>query len=44
MDYILLPWARRVGIDNKKKALRFAEQAWLIVYYAFFWNVGMVCD
>ena len=43
MDYILLPWARSLGIHKKKKGLRFAEQAWLIVYYSFFWTGGLVC-
>jgi len=46
MEYILTPFARRVGISKKKAMVRFAEQGWLLVYYIVFWTTGMVssCD
>lgn len=44
MDYILVPYARWVGISKKKATIRFAEQAWLLIYYAVFWSLGMVSD
>jgi acyl-CoA-dependent ceramide synthase len=42
MDYALVPMARRCGIYKKKATIRFAEQAWLVVYYATFWSLGTV--
>ncbi|KAF2155775.1 longevity assurance proteins LAG1/LAC1 [Myriangium duriaei CBS 260.36] len=41
MDYVLVPWARSLGIHKKKATIRFAEQAWLIVFYSVFWTVGI---
>ncbi|KAI9845759.1 MAG: sphingosine N-acyltransferase lag1 [Sclerophora amabilis] len=41
MDYILLPLARWGGVRNRKGRNRFAEQAWLLLYYGTFWAVGM---
>jgi hypothetical protein len=43
VDYIFMPFARRGGISTKKDLIRFAEQAWLLVYYSVFWTLGMVC-
>jgi len=41
MDYALIPLARWLGIGKKKATIRFAEQAWLLLYYIVFWSVGM---
>ena len=43
VDYIFMPFARRGGISTKKDLIRFAEQAWLLIYYSVFWTLGMVC-
>lgn len=43
MDYLFTPLARRGGISTKRGLIRFAEQAWLLVYYSVFWTLGMVC-
>ncbi|KAH0001752.1 sphingosine N-acyltransferase lac1, partial [Aureobasidium melanogenum] len=40
MDYALVPMARKCGIHKKKATVRFAEQAWLVLYYAAFWFLG----
>lgn len=42
MGYILEPFARRGGVKTERGQTRFAEQAWLIVYYCVFWPLGMV--
>lgn len=42
MDYILTPFAAWGGVQKKKDLVRFAEQAWLLVYYFFFFPLGMV--
>jgi len=42
MDYILEPLAHMAGIDKKKEKVRFAEQAWTIIYYTASWSLGMV--
>lgn len=41
IDWIFCPMAKRNGL-KKKAALRFAEQAWMVVYYGIFWTLGMV--
>lgn len=41
MDYILSPIAHRAGIHKKKAKVRFAEQAWILLYYGLFWCIGM---
>ncbi|KAH6675123.1 TLC domain-containing protein [Halenospora varia] len=41
MDYILSPFAKYYGVDTKKNRTRFAEQAWLLVFYSVFWPLGM---
>jgi acyl-CoA-dependent ceramide synthase len=43
MDYALTPFAKMRGIKTQKDTTRFAEQAWLLVYYSVFWTLGMVC-
>lgn len=40
IDWIFCPMAKRNGL-KKKAALRFAEQAWMVVYYGIFWTLGM---
>jgi acyl-CoA-dependent ceramide synthase len=43
MDYVLKPFAQWAGIKSSKKIqTRFAEQAWMLLYYVVFWSVGMV--
>ncbi|KAL2888238.1 Sphingosine N-acyltransferase lag1 [Ceratocystis lukuohia] len=41
MQYLLTPIARMGGITRVKMQARFTEQAWLLVYYGFFWTFGM---
>jgi len=41
IDWIFRPIARYGGL-KRKPSIRFAEQAWLLVYYGFFWSFGMV--
>ncbi|EHY59147.1 Sphingosine N-acyltransferase lag1 [Exophiala dermatitidis] len=41
MDYFLAPLASALGIKKKKPKVRFAEQAWLLLYYSISWSVGM---
>lgn len=40
IDWIFRPIARYGGL-KRKPSIRFAEQAWLLVYYGFFWSFGM---
>jgi acyl-CoA-dependent ceramide synthase len=42
MEYIMSPLAEKGGIHKKKERTRFAEQAWIYVYYGLFWSLGMV--
>jgi len=42
MEYIMSPLAEKGGIHKKKERIRFAEQAWIYVYYGLFWSLGMV--
>lgn len=42
MDYILEPMAKRGGVRTQRDQTRFAEQAWLLIYYSVFWSIGMV--
>ena len=42
MDYLLTPLAQIAGIEKKKGRVRFAEQAWIFLYYSAFWSLGMV--
>ncbi|KAF2224337.1 TLC domain-containing protein [Elsinoe ampelina] len=41
MDYVLMPWAKSLGLKKKKTMVRFAEQAWMLIYYMVFWTIGM---
>ncbi|KAK4198958.1 putative sphingosine N-acyltransferase [Triangularia verruculosa] len=41
MEYVLAPFARARGVNKKKDVVRFSEQGWLLVYYAFFWPLGV---
>ncbi|PHH67300.1 hypothetical protein CDD81_110 [Ophiocordyceps australis] len=41
MEYILAPFARLQGVSKRKILTRFSEQAWLFIYYAVFWTLGM---
>lgn len=43
MDYILMPLAKKGGVKTARDQTRFAEQAWLLVFYSVFWPLGMVC-
>lgn len=42
MDYALAPLTQLVGLEKKKEKTRFAEQAWVLMYDAVFWSLGMV--
>jgi acyl-CoA-dependent ceramide synthase len=42
MDYLLMPMAKRGGIATAKNQVRFAEQAWLLIYVCVFWTLGAV--
>ncbi|KAK0707204.1 TLC domain-containing protein [Apiosordaria backusii] len=41
MEYVLAPFARARGVNKKKDIVRFSEQGWLLVYYSFFWPLGV---
>ncbi|KAJ4298378.1 Sphingosine N-acyltransferase lag1 [Collariella sp. IMI 366227] len=41
MEYILAPFAKSQGMQKRKDITRFSEQAWLGVYYAVFWPLGL---
>lgn len=41
IDWTFRPLAKYLGL-KKKASLRFAEQAWMAVYYCIFWSVGVV--
>ena len=43
LEHILGPLAVYWGIPNKSNIVRFAEQTWLLCYYAVFYTLGMVC-
>jgi TRAM1-like protein len=42
IDFALMPLAQWAGVGSKKDVVRFAEQAWLLIYYSIFWSLGMV--
>jgi acyl-CoA-dependent ceramide synthase len=42
MDYVLTPFAKNAGAKTERDQTRFAEQAWLLIYYSVFWTLGMV--
>lgn len=41
-NFVLEPFAQRLGIESKKDITRFGEQAWAFIYYITFWSFGMV--
>jgi len=41
IDYALIPTAARLGVDGRKKRIRFAEQAWILIYPTASWCTGM---
>lgn len=40
IEYLLAPFAKYRGISKRKDITRFSEQAWLLIYYSFFWTLG----
>ncbi len=42
MEMVLAPLGKLQGITKRKELTRFTEQAWIIVYYIFFWSLGVV--
>jgi acyl-CoA-dependent ceramide synthase len=42
MDYILMPLAKKGGVKAGRTQIRFAEQAWLVIYCSVFFTLGMV--
>lgn len=42
MDYVLAPLAQAAGVEKKNHQVRFAEQAWILIYYTVFYSLGMV--
>lgn len=42
MESLLAPLGKLQGITNRKELTRFTEQGWMIVYYTFFWSLGVV--
>ncbi len=42
VEWVLRPAAKYLGVARKSH-LRFAEQAWLVLYCGTFWTLGMVC-
>jgi acyl-CoA-dependent ceramide synthase len=42
MEYILAPFAKSQGISKRKDITRFSEQAWMSIYYAVYWPLGLV--
>lgn len=42
MDYVLEPIAQASGIKKQKERVRFAEQAWIFIYYTVFFSLGLV--
>lgn len=43
MEHVFAPFAKSQGITRRKTIIRFSEQAWLLIYVAFFWSLGVVC-
>ena len=42
MDFALVPLAQVLGIGRKKDKIRFAEQAWILIYDSAMWTIGVV--
>ncbi|KAI1361104.1 TLC domain-containing protein [Xylaria arbuscula] len=41
MEHVFAPLAKQWGLNKRKDMTRFSEQAWLLVYYSFFWPLGV---
>ncbi|KYG42294.1 hypothetical protein M433DRAFT_158048, partial [Acidomyces richmondensis BFW] len=41
LEYLLLPLAGKLGIKQRKGRVRFAEQAYMMIYYALYWGWGL---
>lgn len=41
LDYVLTPMAGFCGIERRKSRVRFAEQSYMLLYYAIFWSWGL---
>ncbi|KAI1323600.1 TLC domain-containing protein [Xylariaceae sp. FL0255] len=41
MEHAFAPLAKQWGLTKRKDMTRFSEQAWLLVYYSFFWPMGL---
>ncbi|KAL8774439.1 MAG: hypothetical protein Q9209_000812 [Squamulea sp. 1 TL-2023] len=41
MDCVLIPLAHLLGLKHEKDTIRFAEQAWVVIYDTTFWSLGM---
>ncbi|KAL9099189.1 MAG: hypothetical protein Q9163_005277 [Psora crenata] len=41
LDYVLIPLAQLSGVTKRKEKVRFAEQAWIVIYNSVFWLLGM---
>lgn len=42
LDYLLLPLAGWCGIAKRKGKVRFAEQSYMMIYYAIYWTWGLL--
>ena len=42
LDYLLMPLASWFGISRQKGRVRFAEQSYMMVYYAIYWTWGLL--
>lgn len=42
LDYLLMPLAGACGIAKQKGRVRFAEQSYMMVYYALYWSWGVL--
>lgn len=40
MDYVLIPLASPLGLKRRKPKVRFAEQAWTVIYYTISFSTG----
>jgi len=41
LEYLLLPLAGKLGIKQRKGRVRFAEQMYMMIYYALYWGWGV---
>ena len=42
LEYLFAPLAETLGIKKRKARVRFAEQAYMLLYYAIFWTWGVL--